>query len=153
MINSKSFNKSPKHKALYHALMESILEDEDAMDEGVADKLKKRKPDDAGQDKGPTAGSDRGLKRQRTSKGTETSKKTSISKDSSKGISPSTSSNSSISGKSAKDQVEEPIFMQDSDYAKHDDAEFDNTDMPMDQGEDLDKTNEQPNDEDVPKND
>ncbi|GJV35915.1 hypothetical protein Tco_1408392 [Tanacetum coccineum] len=38
MTNSKSFNKSPKQRALYHALMESILEDEDAMDEGVADK-------------------------------------------------------------------------------------------------------------------
>ncbi|GJW30684.1 hypothetical protein Tco_0047559 [Tanacetum coccineum] len=33
MTNSKSFNKSPKQRARYHALMESILEDEDAMDE------------------------------------------------------------------------------------------------------------------------
>ncbi|GKE01033.1 hypothetical protein Tco_1389016 [Tanacetum coccineum] len=41
MTKSKSFNKSPKQRALYHDLMESILEDEDAMDEGVADKLKK----------------------------------------------------------------------------------------------------------------
>ncbi|GJW14650.1 hypothetical protein Tco_0018783 [Tanacetum coccineum] len=40
------------HKALYHALMESILEDEDATDKGVADKLKKRKPDDD-RDEGP----------------------------------------------------------------------------------------------------
>ncbi|GKG34430.1 hypothetical protein Tco_0437126 [Tanacetum coccineum] len=38
MTNSKSFNKIPKQRALYHALIESILEDEDAMDEGVADK-------------------------------------------------------------------------------------------------------------------
>ncbi|GJX09383.1 hypothetical protein Tco_0199242 [Tanacetum coccineum] len=150
MTKSKSFNKSPKHRALYHALMESILEDEDAMDKGVADELKKRKPDDADKDKGPTAGSDRGLKRQRTSKGIETSKKTSTLKDSSKGKSLTTSSKS---GKSTKEQVEEPIFMQDSDYAKHDDAEFDNTDMPMDQGEDLGKTDEQPNDEAVPNND
>ncbi|GJT47831.1 hypothetical protein Tco_0973988 [Tanacetum coccineum] len=43
MTKSKSFNKSLKQRALYHALMDSILEDEDAMDEGVADKLKKRK--------------------------------------------------------------------------------------------------------------
>ncbi|GKA32254.1 hypothetical protein Tco_0718621 [Tanacetum coccineum] len=85
MTNSKSFNKSPKHRALYHALMKSILKDEDAMDEGVADKLKKRKPYEVDQDEGPTAGSDRGLKRQRTSKGTETSKNTSTSKYSSKG--------------------------------------------------------------------
>nr|GEX07039.1 hypothetical protein [Tanacetum cinerariifolium] len=40
---SKSFNKHPKHKALYHALMESILADEDAIDQGVADLQKKRK--------------------------------------------------------------------------------------------------------------
>nr|GEX24196.1 hypothetical protein [Tanacetum cinerariifolium] len=33
VTKSKSFNKSPKQRALYHALMESILEDEDAMDE------------------------------------------------------------------------------------------------------------------------
>ncbi|GKD69662.1 hypothetical protein Tco_1323752, partial [Tanacetum coccineum] len=31
MTKSKSFNKSLKQRALYHALMESILEDEDAM--------------------------------------------------------------------------------------------------------------------------
>ncbi|GJV55970.1 hypothetical protein Tco_1456975 [Tanacetum coccineum] len=147
MTKSKSFNKSLKHKALHHALMESILEDEYAMDKGVADELKKRKPDDADKDEGPTAVTDRGLKRQRTSKGTETSKKTSTSKDSSKGKSLTTSSKS---GKSIKDQVEELIFVQDTDYAKHDDAKFDNTDMPMDQREDLGKTDEQPNDEAVP---
>ncbi|GJZ50362.1 hypothetical protein Tco_0604552 [Tanacetum coccineum] len=56
MTKSKSFNKSPKQRALYHALMDSILEDEDAMDEGVADKLKKRKPNDADKDEGPSAG-------------------------------------------------------------------------------------------------
>ncbi|GKC67357.1 hypothetical protein Tco_1099955, partial [Tanacetum coccineum] len=148
MTKSKSFKKSPKHIALYHALMESILEDEDAMDEGVAKKLKKRKPDDDDKDEGPSAGSDRGLKRQRKSKGTVTLKKTSSTKDSSKGKSQATSSKSSKSGKSAKDQVEELIFMQDFDYVKHDDA-----DMTMDQGENLGKTDEQPNDEVVPKND
>nr|GEW94721.1 hypothetical protein [Tanacetum cinerariifolium] len=58
MTKSKSFNKSPKQRALYHALMESILKDEDAIDEGVADKLKKRKPDDADKDEGLSAGSD-----------------------------------------------------------------------------------------------
>ncbi|GKE50976.1 hypothetical protein Tco_1486132, partial [Tanacetum coccineum] len=123
-------------KYQYAPQKKSILDDEDTMDKGVADELKKRKPNDADKDKGPTTGSDRGLKRQRTSKGTETSKKMSTSKDSSKGKSPTTSFKS---GKSTKDQVEEPIFVQDSDYAKHDDDEFDNTDMPMDQEEDLGK--------------
>ncbi|GJZ70501.1 hypothetical protein Tco_0634051 [Tanacetum coccineum] len=50
MTKTKSFNKNTKYKALYHALMESILEDENAMDKGVADKSKKRKPDDADRD-------------------------------------------------------------------------------------------------------
>ncbi|GKF46628.1 hypothetical protein Tco_0136430, partial [Tanacetum coccineum] len=63
MTKSKSFNKNPKHIALYHALMESILENEDDMDKGVADKLKKRKPDDANRDEDPPARPDQGLKR------------------------------------------------------------------------------------------
>ncbi|GJX81598.1 hypothetical protein Tco_0331079 [Tanacetum coccineum] len=74
MTNSKSFNRRTKQRALYHALIESILEDEDVMDEGVADKLKKMKQDDADKDKGPSAGSDRGLMRQKTSKDVEPSK-------------------------------------------------------------------------------
>ncbi|GJZ75056.1 hypothetical protein Tco_0639521 [Tanacetum coccineum] len=36
MTKSKSFNKSSKQRALYHAIMESILEDEDDMDKGSA---------------------------------------------------------------------------------------------------------------------
>ncbi|GJY53969.1 hypothetical protein Tco_0445633 [Tanacetum coccineum] len=77
----------------------------------------------------------------------------SATKDSSKGKSSSTSSKSSKSGKSAKDQVIEPISVQDTDNTEHDDAELDNTDMPMDYEEDLGKTNEQPNNEVLPKND
>ncbi|GJY09455.1 hypothetical protein Tco_0377640 [Tanacetum coccineum] len=38
MTNSKSFNRSPKQRSLYHALMESILEDEEAMDKGKTNK-------------------------------------------------------------------------------------------------------------------
>ncbi|GJT87760.1 hypothetical protein Tco_1069477 [Tanacetum coccineum] len=86
MTRSKSFNKIPKHRALYHALIESILEDEDVMDKGVDDELKKRKPDDVDKDEGPYCW---------------------------------------IRPRSAKVQVEEPIFVQDSDYAKHDDDESD----------------------------
>ncbi|GKD60696.1 hypothetical protein Tco_1298205, partial [Tanacetum coccineum] len=62
------------HKALYHVLMELILEDEDSMDKGVADKLKKRKPD-YDRDEGPPVGPDKGLKRKKTGKETEPSKK------------------------------------------------------------------------------
>nr|GEU51657.1 hypothetical protein [Tanacetum cinerariifolium] len=47
MTKSKSFNKILKQRALCHSLTELILEDEDAMDEGVTKKFKKRKPYDA----------------------------------------------------------------------------------------------------------
>nr|GEW45314.1 uncharacterized mitochondrial protein AtMg00810-like [Tanacetum cinerariifolium] len=77
-------------------------------------------------------------------------KKKSTSKDSSKGKSPTISSKSS---EFTKEQGEEPIFLQDYYYAKHDDAMFGNTDMPLDQGEDTGNTDEQPNDKVVPKND
>ncbi|GKD48458.1 hypothetical protein Tco_1277434, partial [Tanacetum coccineum] len=108
MTKTKSFNKNLKQRALYHALMESILEDEDAMDEGVADKLKKRKQDDADKDKGPSAGSDRGLKRWKTSKDTEPSKKAKSTKTS-KGTSIGTSkSQPKSTSKSA--QAEETVF-------------------------------------------
>ncbi|GJW59184.1 hypothetical protein Tco_0105915 [Tanacetum coccineum] len=133
--------------------MESILEDEDAIDEGVAKNLKKRKPDDADKDEGPSAGSDRGLKRQRTSKGTKTLKKMSATKDSSKRKTQATSSKSSKFGKSAKDQVVEPIFVQDSDNVEYDDDELNYADMLMDQGEDLGNTDEQLDNVVVPKND
>ncbi|GJY37798.1 hypothetical protein Tco_0424162 [Tanacetum coccineum] len=52
MSKTKSFNKNPKHIALYHALMQSIIEDKNDMDKGVADQLKKRKPNDAEKDEG-----------------------------------------------------------------------------------------------------
>nr|GEU65766.1 hypothetical protein [Tanacetum cinerariifolium] len=60
---------------LYHALMVSILEDEDAMDKDVADKLKERKQDDADKDEGPPAGSDQRLKKRKMSKDFKPSKK------------------------------------------------------------------------------
>nr|GFC85522.1 hypothetical protein [Tanacetum cinerariifolium] len=74
MTASKTFNKHPKYKALYHALMESILANEDAMDKGVADNQKKRKVDDADKDEDPPARPNQGLKRNNTCKDTEQSK-------------------------------------------------------------------------------
>ncbi|GKC23685.1 hypothetical protein Tco_1025835 [Tanacetum coccineum] len=64
----QQFNKILKKIALYHALVESILEDKDVMDEGVSKKFKKRKPDDADKDKGPSARSDQGLKGRKATK-------------------------------------------------------------------------------------
>ncbi|GJS78026.1 hypothetical protein Tco_0727907 [Tanacetum coccineum] len=75
MTKTKYFKKNPKYRALYHALMQSIIEDENVMEKGVVDQLKKRKPDDADKEEGPSAGLDRGLKRQKPSKDTEPSKK------------------------------------------------------------------------------
>ncbi|GJT70368.1 hypothetical protein Tco_1029654 [Tanacetum coccineum] len=47
MTESKSFNRHPKYMTLYYALMESILADEDAMDQDQG--LKKRKISDDAQ--------------------------------------------------------------------------------------------------------
>nr|GEX04868.1 hypothetical protein [Tanacetum cinerariifolium] len=104
MTKSKSFNKSLKQRALYHDLMESIHKDEDAIHEGVADKLKNRKPDDANKDEGHSTGSGQGLKRQKKSKDIETSKKAK-SIESSKGTS---KSHPKSTGKSA--QAKDTVF-------------------------------------------
>ncbi|GKB54021.1 hypothetical protein Tco_0904774 [Tanacetum coccineum] len=37
MHNNKSFNRNPANHTLYHALMEALIEDENAMDKGAAD--------------------------------------------------------------------------------------------------------------------
>nr|GEV85052.1 retrovirus-related Pol polyprotein from transposon TNT 1-94 [Tanacetum cinerariifolium] len=104
----KSFNRSPKKRARYHALVESFLEDEIAIDEGFVDKVKKRKQDDADKDEGPFARSDRGLKRQKISKDVEPSKKAKSTK-ASKGTSKGTSKSQPKSTiKSA--QTEETVF-------------------------------------------
>ncbi|GJT87397.1 hypothetical protein Tco_1069114 [Tanacetum coccineum] len=47
-------------------LRNSILEDEDAMDKGVANKLKKRKPNDVDRDETLLAGHDQGLREAKT---------------------------------------------------------------------------------------
>ncbi|GJR41388.1 hypothetical protein Tco_1217072 [Tanacetum coccineum] len=126
MTKTKSFNKNTKHKALYHALMESILKDEDAMDKGVADKSKKRKPDDANKDEGPPVRPDQGLKRKKTGKETEPSKKAK-STGTSKGT---TKSQPKSIGKSA--QAEEIVF------------EAGDTQVPQNQGDDMGNTDEPP---------
>nr|GEV74895.1 hypothetical protein [Tanacetum cinerariifolium] len=126
MTKSKSFDKNPKHKALYHALMELILKDEDAMDKGVVDKLKKTKPDDADRDKDPPIGSDQRLKRRKTTKYVEPSKKVKLT-DTSKGT---TKSQPKSTSKSA--QVEETVF------------EAGDTLLPQNLGEDIGKTDEPP---------
>ncbi|GJV22861.1 hypothetical protein Tco_1375556 [Tanacetum coccineum] len=88
MHANKSFNRNPANHRLYHALMEALIEDENAMDKGVADTGKK-------------------TKRRRT-KESESSKKPSSTKETPKGKTPTKGSKTGKSA-SAKELVEEPI--------------------------------------------
>ncbi|GJU65238.1 hypothetical protein Tco_1247073 [Tanacetum coccineum] len=60
MHENKSFNRNPANHALYHALIEALIEDENAMDKGVTDTVKnhKRQHDDDDDDdvEEPSAG-------------------------------------------------------------------------------------------------
>nr|GEY22493.1 hypothetical protein [Tanacetum cinerariifolium] len=103
MTKSKSFNKIPKNRAMYHALMQ-CFEDENAMDKGVADQLKKRKSNDAHKDEGPSARLYQELTRQKTSKDSKPSKKAKLT-ETSKGAS---KSQPKSTGKSA--QTVETVF-------------------------------------------
>ncbi|GKC99039.1 hypothetical protein Tco_1169314, partial [Tanacetum coccineum] len=78
MNENKSANRNTANYHLYHALMEALIEDENAMDREVADKVKdhKRKHDsdddeDDDDDEGPSAGSNQGksAKRRRPDSG------------------------------------------------------------------------------------
>ncbi|GJU40928.1 hypothetical protein Tco_1193885 [Tanacetum coccineum] len=66
MHKNKSANRNPANYRLYHALMEALIEDENAMDKEVADKVKdhKRKRDSDDEedddDEGPSDGSNQG---------------------------------------------------------------------------------------------
>ncbi|GJT57176.1 hypothetical protein Tco_0992230 [Tanacetum coccineum] len=97
MMASKSYEKHPAHKALYDALIHSLLVDENDQDRLVVVPLsmKKIRHDDKDQD--PPVGLDQGIKKRRTRKDVEPSKKSSKSKESAKG---KTLSNTSKAGKS-----------------------------------------------------
>ncbi|GJU73022.1 retrovirus-related pol polyprotein from transposon TNT 1-94 [Tanacetum coccineum] len=87
MHKNKSANRNPANYRLYHALMEALIEDENAMDKEVADTGKSTK--------------------KRRKRESESAKKPSTTKESSKGKDPKVGSKT---GKSApaKDPVEEP---------------------------------------------
>ncbi|GJU30149.1 hypothetical protein Tco_1173738 [Tanacetum coccineum] len=124
MTTSKSFNNHPKHIALYHALIESILADEDAIHQGVAEKQKKRKPDDEDRDEDPPAGPNQGLKRRKTSKDVEPSKR-SKSTGSFKG---NTSSQPKLKSTGKSIHAEETVY------------EAEVTKTPQNQGDDMGKS-------------
>ncbi|GKE83292.1 hypothetical protein Tco_1553292, partial [Tanacetum coccineum] len=89
MHANKSFNRNPTNHQLHHALMKALIEDENAMDKGVADTVKdhKRKHDDDedDDDEDPPARPNQGkqTKRRRTN-GSESSKNPSSTKDTTK---------------------------------------------------------------------
>ncbi|GJY01146.1 hypothetical protein Tco_0359298 [Tanacetum coccineum] len=64
---NKSFNRNPANHALYHALMETLIEDENVMDKRVFDTVKnhKRKHDDDDDDDDPFVGPNQGKKTKR----------------------------------------------------------------------------------------
>ncbi|GJV43081.1 hypothetical protein Tco_1427617 [Tanacetum coccineum] len=137
MHESKSFSKHPANKTLYHALIESLIADENAIDQGVADLIKhKKRPhknDDRDQD--PPARPDQVLKKRKTDKDAgplKNPKSTGSSKDTKR-------SQQKLTGKSV--QAEEIVF------------EATDTDMPFNQGDDMGNTDEQPDVEVAPKAD
>ncbi|GJQ89672.1 hypothetical protein Tco_0000811 [Tanacetum coccineum] len=113
MYANKSFNRNSANHKLYHALMEALIKDENAMDKGVAnlDKDHKRKHDDDenDDDKDTPAGPNQGKKTKRgRTKESESSKNPSTTKETPKGKAPSKGSKTGKSA-SAKEPIKEPI--------------------------------------------
>ncbi|GJZ16805.1 hypothetical protein Tco_0552928, partial [Tanacetum coccineum] len=109
MHENKSFNKNPSNHALYPALMEALIEDENAMGEGVADTVQNHKRHYDDDDEDPSARPNQGKKKKRRrTKESESSKKPSTTKETPKGKAPSKGSKTGKSA-SAKEPVEEPI--------------------------------------------
>nr|GEV38187.1 hypothetical protein [Tanacetum cinerariifolium] len=90
--DAQTFNRNLTNHALYHALMEALIEDENAMDKGVVDTIKHHKrqhDDDEDDDDDPSARLNQGKKtKRRRNKESEYSKKPSITKKTSKGKAP-----------------------------------------------------------------
>ncbi|GKE05036.1 hypothetical protein Tco_1397054 [Tanacetum coccineum] len=110
MHANKSFNRNPSNHRLYHALMEALIEDENAMDKGVTDITKRRR-----------------------TKESKSSKKPSSTKETPKGKAPTKGSKIGKSA-SAKEPVEETItevVMDDAgDDVAHDDYQPQDTSKP-----------------------
>nr|GEU69377.1 hypothetical protein [Tanacetum cinerariifolium] len=113
MHENKTYNRNVSNYKLYHALMKSLLDDEEAMDKEVADTVKDHKKkhdgDDDDDDEGPSARPNQGkITKRRRTKMSKTAKKSSSSKELSKGKAPTKGSKTGKSA-SAKEPVEEPI--------------------------------------------
>ncbi|GJW08335.1 hypothetical protein Tco_1570758 [Tanacetum coccineum] len=109
MNENKTFNINPANHALYHALMEALIVDEDAMDKGVADTVKNHKrqhDDDEDDDEDTSAGPNQGKKtKRRRTKESESSMKPSTTKETSRGKALSKSSKTDV-----VDDVDRPQY-------------------------------------------
>ncbi|GJW64310.1 hypothetical protein Tco_0116194 [Tanacetum coccineum] len=135
---SKSYQAAPEHRELYDGLVKSYNLDKDIFSSYGNVYSLKRDREDEDKDKDPPAGSNQGLKKQKTSKDVEPSR-CSKSKEFKSSSSKGSKSNSKSSGKSA--QAEEPVF------------ETAGTEMTQDQGDDIGNTKDQPNVEEASKHD
>ncbi|GJW63088.1 hypothetical protein Tco_0114972 [Tanacetum coccineum] len=126
---SESYLSAPKHRECYEGLIKSYDLDNTLFSTYGKVYSLKRSRKDKDKDKDPSAGSDRGLKKRKTSKDTEPTKG-SKAKESQPGLSKGDKSQSKSSGKFV--QSEEPEF------------EVTDSDMPQDQEEYLGKDDKEP---------
>ncbi|GJR05222.1 hypothetical protein Tco_0528206 [Tanacetum coccineum] len=119
-----------EHKDIYDALVKSYKLDKDLFESYGKVYSLKRDKEDKDKDKDPPAGSDQGLKKRNTSKDAEPSRGYKL-KESKSSSSKGSKSQLKSSGKST--QAEEPVF------------ETADTEMPLNQGDDLGDTDDKPN--------
>ncbi|GKC07160.1 hypothetical protein Tco_0998770 [Tanacetum coccineum] len=127
---SKSYRGAQEHKDLYDALVKSYKLDKDLFKSYGKVYLLKRDREDKYKDEDPPTRSDQELKKQKTSKDAEPSRG-SKSKESKSSSSKGSKSQPKSSSKPA--QAKEPVF------------EATDTEMPLNQGDDLGNTDDQPN--------
>ncbi|GJR46693.1 hypothetical protein Tco_1314796 [Tanacetum coccineum] len=126
----KSYRGAQEHKDLYDALVKYYKLENDLFEFYGKVYSLKRDREDKDKDEDPTAGSDQGLKKRKTSKDVEPSRG-SKSKESKSSSSKGSKSQPKSSGKYA--QAEEPVF------------EATDTEMPLNQIDYLGNTDDQPN--------
>nr|GEV63350.1 integrase, catalytic region, zinc finger, CCHC-type, peptidase aspartic, catalytic [Tanacetum cinerariifolium] len=123
---SKLYQAAPKYKELYDAFVKSYKLDKDIFDSYDNIYSLKRDRDDKNKDEDPSAGSNRGLKKRKTSKDVEP-KKGLNTKESKSSSSKGTKSQSKSSGKSV--QAKEPEFeVADSDMPQNQEGNLGNDD-------------------------
>ncbi|GKE03484.1 hypothetical protein Tco_1395502, partial [Tanacetum coccineum] len=137
MEKSESYLAAPEHRDCYDGLKKSYALDQDFFHSYDVYSLK-RSREDKDKDEDPFAGSDRGLKKRKTSKDPEPTT-TSKRKDSASSSSKGTKSQPTSSGKSV--QTEEPVF------------EVGDSDMPQDQGGNQDDNADEPRTETISRQD